>query len=158
MKIFTHILILFIIASSAILPKTMVVCERESGISIEFEQGEACSCISEQIDLLEKVCCNDQECHENDLVTSDCHDQNQIKAGNCQDTKFELIDIISPYEKLVKIPTKILISSTFFNNHIFFKSTTLGLCTPIDVGKINNSHLRLLDQAIFFKSTVVFLV
>lgn len=157
MKNILHIFFSLLITLAAIIPSGLVLCEKNGRVSIEFESGEACSCDVQSIDMADKFCCEDIECHEDERVTSLCHEEKQLQAEDCSDTKIEAFDALKYFSNSIKAPVKTLKASDFFEYSDLINTVTYGLNTPIDVGEFANSK-EIPNQALTLKKTSVFLI
>ncbi|MCH2206905.1 MAG: hypothetical protein MK132_13685 [Lentisphaerales bacterium] len=135
MKFLTHIAIILSISLAAVLPNSMVLCEKDGSISIEFKQGDSCSCSGIIADLIEKFCCEKVECHEDEQITNLCHDELQMTGSDCQDTKFDIADFVKAPDHSTKAPVKTLAKSSYFSGDFAATIIIDGLFKPVDVGK-----------------------
>ena len=157
-KIF-YIFFLLLVTASAVMPKDAVVtCKKEDGsVTIEFKSGESCSCDEERIsDLLKKNCCDITECHNNEKITSDCHDKNQINSGDCDDTELQFIDVLNTFNRNnIYLTTN---SINFLTFTFAAPSSLRGLIKPVDVGKYSLNNSEIINQSLLFKKTTVFII
>lgn len=137
MNFLANIILISTIAFAAIIPDGLVLCEKNGRISLEFENGLACSCEESVADLIEKICCEETECHENQIVTDDCHEKNIIDKNDCQDTELNTPNIVKSFEKTLKAPKKVAIQGSL----VIPTSKTKALERPIEVGKKHSSEL-----------------
>lgn len=157
MKSILHIFSAILITFAAVIPSGLVVCEKNGQVSLEFKSGEACSCDEQSIDMEDKFCCEDIECHEDENVTEQCHDENQFSANDCSDTKIEALDALKYFSNSLKVPVKTFKTSEFFAYSDFLNTVVYGLNTPIDVGK-TFTLIEIPRQALTIKKTTVFLI
>jgi hypothetical protein len=154
MKSISYSLLILSICLAALLPNGMVLCKKNGSIAVEFEQGESCSCSDIITDLIEKFCCDEDACHENETVTDNCHSQ-QISNGNCQDTKFDVPTLIRSANDSFTPPIRLFEESNYFSGHEFYSSLILGLHKPIDVGKFYTNPLRSSNSPLSTQRTIV---
>ena len=148
-----------LIATSAVLPSNaLVTCKKEDGsISIEFKSGEICSCNLDRInDQNDKSCCEVSECHDDEKVTADCHEKNEISSGDCVDTELEFTDSLISIKR-VDYLTLSNTSFFFVFNHLP-KISVLGLTKPVDVGKDCGAENEIVNLSLTLKKTSVFLI
>lgn len=158
MKKLSYILFTALLAIYTLLPKGLVTCVKEDGsITIEFKNGESCVCDDvRQKDLLTKICCNISECHTNDEVTSDCHDENKISSGDCEDTDIKLLEIAT-VDSNKKFTANKTVNHSYYLNYISLSSID-GLTKPVDVGKWKLDTKDIINQALLHQRTIVLVI
>lgn len=157
MKNILHIFFALLITLAAVIPSGLVVCEKNGSISIEFESGEICSCNKQSQDMAEKFCCEDTQCHENETVTSKCHEENELSSDDCNDTRIENFDALKYFSNSLKIPVKT------FKDSDFFKSVNLITSLPFDTYLTGFNcevpdHPQIKNRALTLKETTVFII
>ena len=157
MKNFLHIFFALLITLAAVIPSGLVVCEKDGNISIEFESGEICSCDTHSRDMAEKFCCEDTQCHENESVTMQCHDENELSSGDCNDTKIENFDALKYFSQNIKIPVKIFIGSDFFKNADLIPALTFETNSISSFSDFLESP-QIQNQTLTIKETTVFII
>ncbi|MCM8531873.1 MAG: hypothetical protein NE330_11980 [Lentisphaeraceae bacterium] len=154
MNFLANILLISTIAFAAIIPDGLVLCEKNGRISLEFESGEMCSCEDSVADLIEKICCEETECHENPTVTDDCHEQNIIDKNDCQDTELNTPTIVKSFEKGLKASTKAALQNSF----IIPTAKTKALERPVEVGKKHSPELLTTNTSLHHFKTLRLLI
>ncbi|MCM8538362.1 MAG: hypothetical protein NE334_20635 [Lentisphaeraceae bacterium] len=154
MNFIANIILISTIAFTAIIPDGLVLCEKNGRISLEFENGQICSCEESVADLIEKICCEDTECHENPTVTDDCHEKNIIDKNDCQDTELNFPKIVKSFEKNLKASTKPLIQNTFTTP----TSKVKALERPVEVGKKYSTELLTTNTPLLHFKTLCLLI
>ncbi|MCM8527522.1 MAG: hypothetical protein NE327_13460 [Lentisphaeraceae bacterium] len=157
MKNILHILCASLITLTAIIPSGLVLCEKDGRIAIEFESGEACSCDVQGKDMADKFCCDDIQCHEDETVTSLCHEEKQLSANDCSDTKIEAFDALKYFSNSIKAPVKTLKISTFFEQAELLSKVTYGLNAAMDFGEPEKLS-EIVNQPLTLKKTSVFII
>ena len=157
MKNFLHILSALLITMSAVIPNGLVLCEKNGSVTIEFESGEACSCDEQRIDLADKFCCEDVDCHEDETVTSVCHEENQLKANNCSDTKIESFDALKYFSHSIKVPVKTFKASDYLEYSETIANVTYGLNASVDFDKLTANH-EIPKESLTLKKASVFII
>ena len=157
MKNILHTLCALLITTASIIPSGLVICEKNGNVAIEFETGEACSCDEQLIDMADKFCCEDSDCHEDESVTEQCHEENQLSKNDCSDTKIEVFDALKHFPNAFKAPVKVFKISTFFEHSELLSKMTYGLNTPMDFGEFIDIH-DIPNQPLTLKRTSVFII
>ena len=140
---------------SALIPTGLVVCEKNDGsISFELKKGDSCSCEVLVVDLTEKDCCADEACHEDESVTSKCH---EMQSQDCNDREIKSFELINYQQASLKKAVKLYFSSLFLVNESCPQSLVFRLHTSSDMSS-RNSTASLAQQVLLFKKSVVFLV
>ncbi len=157
MKNFIHIISAFLITLTAVIPSGLVLCEKDGEVSIEFENGKACSCNEQGIDMAEKFCCDDKQCHEDEQVTETCHEENHLLSNDCSDTKIEAFDSLKYFSNSVKAPVKIFKPSDFFEYSDLLCKSSFDFKSLSDHSENIKEH-RIPNQPLTLKKTSVFII
>lgn len=154
-----HAFTFILISLTAVLPNNLlVVCEQEDGsVSIEFRTGELCACDLERLDdELEKTCCDEIDCHEDEELTAACHEVNQINSGDCNDTELVFTQVLSSVNRIDNYILSAVYSPLVqYTNALI---TTRSLLKPFDVGKEYQLNNDIINHALLLKETTVFLI
>lgn len=157
MKNILHIFSALLITLATIVPSGLVLCEKDGKVSIEFKSGEVCSCDEQSIDMADKFCCEDTECHEDEVITSACHEENQISENDCSDTQIEVFDALKYFSNSIKAPVKNFKASPFFEQTDLISKVTYGLNTAMDYGAFTVRE-NIPNQSLTLKKTSVFII
>ena len=154
-----YILFALLVTASAVIPNdSIVTCKKEDGsVTIEFKNGDVCACDAIRIvDEKNKNCCEIIACHDDEKVTADCHEENQISSGGCDDTEIEFIENINTVRNNSFLLQKIIkfLPVSFVVQPISVRS----LIKPFDVGKYYASESEIINQALLQKKTTVFII
>ncbi|MCM8526776.1 MAG: hypothetical protein NE327_09690 [Lentisphaeraceae bacterium] len=154
-----YILFTLLITASAVLPSNAIVtCKKEDGsITIEFKSGESCACNLDRInDQNDKNCCDVSECHDDEKVTADCHEKNEISSGDCVDTELEFLETLTSVKRVDYL--SLLNTPSFYVYDNLPLVSVLGLTKPIDVGKDYCVENEIVNLSLTLKKTSVFII